>query len=68
MGDVIGKEEIDCEKEYCEDIAQNNPAVEIIQFRNKDIHKEGDGQEDTADAATDSIDQSQNALILAKTT
>ena len=56
MGEVVDKEEICSEEEYGEDITEDYLSMEIIQFRYKYIHEEGDGQEDTAYAATDCVD------------
>ena len=53
---VVDKDKIGGEEEDGKNIAEDYFTVEIIQFRNTDVHKEGDGQEDAADAATDCVE------------
>ena len=67
VGEVIDKKEISSEEENGKNIAEDNFAVEVIEFRYNDVHKEGDDQEETAYAATDCVDKPKNEEVLIKT-
>ena len=56
VGKVVDKKNIRCEEKDGANIANDNLAMEIIQFRYKAVHKEGDNEEDAANEATKSIE------------
>ena len=55
MGEVVDEKKISREEEDGENIADDNLAMEIIQFRYKDIDKKCDNKEEAAYASTDGV-------------
>ena len=55
VGEVVDEKKISRKEEDGENIADDNLAMEIIQFRYKDVDKKRDYQEDAADASTDGV-------------
>ena len=68
VGEIIDKKEISSEEENGKNIAEDNFAVEVIEFRYNDVHKEGDDQEETAYATADCVDKPKDEEVLIKTT
>ena len=66
MGEVVDEKKISREEEDGENIAYDDLAMEIIQFRYKDVDKKCDDQEETADAPTDGVTEPQNREALVK--
>ena len=59
MGSMIDHNQEHGQEENGDDIADDNFAMEIVQFWNYDIHKKSDDEEDAADHSTDGIQHSQ---------
>ena len=55
VGEVVDEKKISSEEENGENIADNNLAMKIIQFRYKNVDKKCDYQEEAADASTDGV-------------
>ena len=66
MGEVVDKQKISSEEEDGANIADDNLAMEIIQFRYKDIDKKCDYQEEAAEASTDGVTEPQKGEVLVK--
>ena len=67
MGEVVDKEDVNGEEENRENITVNNLTMKIIEFWYNTVNKKGDGQEDTAYAATDCVDDSEDVKVLNQT-
>ena len=68
VGEVVDKKNKRREEKDGANITNDNLAMEIIQFRYKDVDKKRDYQKDAADASADSVIKSQNRRVLVKET
>ena len=63
---MVDEDEVGCQEQDGDHIADDDLAVETVELRNRDIHEECDDQEHAAGDATDGVDEAELSDMIIK--
>ena len=67
MRAVVDEDEVGCQEQDGDHIADDDLAVETVELRNRDIHEECDDQEHAAGDATEGVDEAELGHVIIET-